>query len=150
MMPKPKDILPLKGYSQLLFGEDIDQIVQKIGEADQIDQIEGAEPGSMVLHYNNPEMALFFEGYGSSILAFIETTDNEATLFGKQVFKLRKDEIIALMAANGYDEVDSSKENGGELLSFDLAMIDFYFIKNELNAVSWGVILNDNGAILHL
>jgi hypothetical protein len=93
---------------------------------------------------------LFFEGYGSSILAFIETTDNEATLFGKQVFKLRKDEIIALMAANGYDEVDSSKENGGELLSFDLAMIDFYFIKNELNAVSWGVILNDNGAILHL
>ncbi len=150
MIPTPKDILPLKGYSELLFGENIDQIVQKIGEADQLDQIEGAEPGSMVLHYSDPEMALFFEGYGASILAYIETSDAEALLFGKKVFKLQKDEIITLMASNGYDEFDSSNEDGGELLSYDLAMIDFYFVKNELDAVSWGVILDDSGAILHI
>jgi len=150
MVPKPKEILPLKGYSELLFGENVDQIVQKLGEADQLDQIEGAEPGSMVLHYDNPEMALFFEGYGSSILAYIETCDKEALLFGKQLFKLQKADLIALIAVNGYDDFDRSKEDGGELLSYDLAMIDFYFIKDELNAVSWGVILDESGAILHI
>jgi len=150
MKYKPTDILPLKGYGELLFGESIDLTIQKTGEADQMDQIDGAEPGSMVLSYNHPEMVLFFEGYGTSVLAYIETRDPEALLFGKQVFLLNKSAIIDLMAANGFEEYDVDHDEGNELITYDLAMIDFSFYKDRLLAVSWGVLLDEQGAILHI
>jgi len=150
MKSTPTTILPLKGYSDLLFGERIEVIIQKLGEADQLDQIEGAEPGSLVLHYNQPEMSLFFEGYDSSILAFIETRDKQTQLFDQEIFKLNKDEIIELMAANGHSEYEKTIEEGDELISFDFLMIDFYFDKDQLIAVSWGVLLDEQGSVFHL
>ncbi|HOI32712.1 MAG: hypothetical protein PHG67_11275 [Bacteroidales bacterium] len=150
MKYKPTDILPLKGYGELLFGESIDLIIQKTGEADQMDQIEGAEAGSMVLSYNQPEMALFFEGYGTSILAYIETRDKEALLFGKQIFLLNKSAIINLMAVGGYDEYVIDYEDGNQVLTYDIAMIDFYFDKDQLLAVSWGVLLDERGEVLNI
>lgn len=150
MKSTPVTIIPLKGYGDLLFGESIEIIIQKLGEADQLDQIEGAEPGSLVLHYNQPEMSLFFEGYDSSILAFIETRDKHAQLFGQEVFQLNKAEILELMAANGHSEYEKSMEEGDELISFDFLMIDFYFDNDHLIAISWGVLLDEQGRVFHL
>jgi len=83
-------------------------------------------------------------------LAYIETRDPEALLFGKQVFLLNKSAIIDLMAANGFEEYDVDHDEGNELITYDLAMIDFSFDKDRLLAISWGVLLDEQGAILHI
>jgi len=140
-------ILPLKGLDHLQFGQSIDQILQDFGDADQIDQIEETEFETLVLHYNEDKLALFFEDYGTSRLACIETQNEESVLFGEKVFKLKKDAIIALMLKNGYTEIETEEEEGEERLSFEDAMTDFFFDADQLIAINWGVIINEFGEV---
>jgi len=140
-------ILPLKGLGNLSFGQTIDQITQELGEADELEQLEEPDFESVVLNYHSDQFSLFFEGLGISHLAYIQTQNKDAMLYGAEVFKLSKKEIDALMAKNGFTKTDSDKEEGEERLTFEEAMVDFFFEKEKLIAISWGVLLDREGNI---
>lgn len=140
-------ILPLKGIGNLSFGQSIDKITRELGEADELEQLEDPDFETLVLNYHPGQFSLFFGGLGMTYLAYIETQNKAAKLYDVEVFKLSKKEIITLMAKHGFTEMDSDKEEGEERLTFEEAMIDFFFEKEKLIAVSWGVLLNDAGEI---
>ncbi len=143
-------IEPLKGFGDLKFGQTIEKTVKEFGEAEQVEQIDEEDFDSVVMHYWEKGVSIFFEGISKSVISCFETDNTEATLFGKAVFEMDKNAIIKLMKSNGYKEYELELEEGENRLTFEDGMIDFFFQNEELIAVSWGVLVNKQGEIEHL
>ena len=144
------EIKPLEGFGALEFGAAPEEVFEYLGQPDEDEVFEDDEEGSTtVYHFWDMAVSAFFEDEEEPGLINIETDNEEATLFGQLVFTLKEDEIIKLMKANGFSEIDTeimeSEESENEKrVSFDDAMIDFFFEDDKLSAVSWGVFLEDS------
>lgn len=143
------EIKPLEGFGALEFGASPEEVFKLLGQPDEDEVFEDDEEGSTtVYHFWDLQVSAFFENEEEPGLINIETDNPEATLFGKKVFTLKEDELIKLMEANGFNEIDtevmeSEDAENEKRVSFDDAMIDFFFEDNVLSAVSWGVFLED-------
>ena len=82
------------------------------------------------------------------MVACFETENKAATLYGKKVFELEKGEVINLMKANGFKELEEENEDDELRVSFEDALIDFFFEDETLTAVSWGVLVDEQGDII--
>jgi len=140
-------IEPLIGFGSLRFGQTIEKTVEDLGEAEQVEQIDEEEFDSIVMHYWEKGVSIFFEGVSKSVISCFETDNTDALLYGKPVFELDKNSIIQLMQEHGYSEFEIETEEGENRLTFEDGMIDFYFDTSELIAVSWGVLVNKEGEI---
>lgn len=143
------EINPKIGLGELKFGETSEKIISYLGEAEEIEDIEDDDEfNTVILNYSNQGILAFFEGVEKSVLSCIETENENVSLFGKKIFEMNEAAIIELMKGNGYNEIETSVDEDGEKrLSFDDAMMDFFFIDDELFAVNWGVLVNDQGEI---
>jgi len=143
------EIKPLEGFGALEFGASPEEVFGYLGQPDEDEVFEDDDEGSTtVYHFWDLQVSAFFENEEEPGLINIETDNPEATLFGKKVFSLKEDELIKLMEANGFNEIDtevmeSEDAENEKRVSFDDAMIDFFFEDNVLSAVSWGVFLED-------
>lgn len=134
-----QDIYIHKGLGNLLFQMPVEEVVTLLGNADDVENIDNAadEP-TTVIHYNDLGLTLFFEGENPS-LACIDTCNEEATLFGTDIFNLDERSIVKLMVQNNYTEQDADQEDWGERrISFPEANIDFYFDEGELVSIILG------------
>ena len=139
---------PLKGYGSLKFGQTIQEVVALLGDAEEIDEIDEDDMmNTVILHYWELGISVFFEGIEKSVVSCIETDNMDAELFGVKVFDIGKDETIDLMKANGFTDYELELEEGENRLSFEEGLIDFFYADDELIAVSWGVLINENGEI---
>ena len=132
-----KDIRPKQGYGPLAFDMAVEQVVELLGKADEVECIDNAadEP-TTVLHYEG--LTLFCEGE-NPVLSCIDISDDDATLFGRSVFDLDEQQIVRLMVDNNYFEQDADNEDWGERrISFGEGNIDFYFDEGELMSVIIG------------
>lgn len=143
------EIIPLVGFGELKFGQDIAEIMKQIGQPDETDEINNDDEFEAVAcNYWEKGFTLFFEGQDRSTFSYIETDNQNATLFGKKVFTLNEKAIIEVMNHNGYKIIDVEDESWGEKrLSFDEGLIDFYFDNETLISVSWGIFLTEDGKI---
>lgn len=141
----------LDGLENLKFGESPEKVENALGKPDEVEDIgdEGDEDLSTILwNYDNYGLTVFFEGKNNHVLSCFETDNEETTLFGKKIFPMSEAEIIALMKENGLTQIDSDEEEWGEKrVSFDEALIDFYFQNEKLVTVNWGVFVNEDGEI---
>jgi hypothetical protein len=139
------EIKPLNGFGDLLFGKEIKEVTEFLGEPDAIEEVnEEGFTGTTICFYEKIGLTAFFEGLASPKLAIIEVRDTSSTLFGKKVFGMSESEITTLMRSNGFHEEEKEKEEWGEeRLSFHDALIDFYFENGELLLVNWGVMIED-------
>ncbi|NOU46636.1 MAG: hypothetical protein HOO86_06200 [Bacteroidales bacterium] len=139
---------PLKGYGSLKFGQTIQEVVALLGDAEEIDEIDEDDMmNTVILHYWELGISVFFEGIEKSVVSCIETDNMDAELFGVKVFDIGKEEAIELMKANGFTDYELELEEGENRLSFEEGLIDFFYADDELIAVSWGVLINENGEI---
>jgi hypothetical protein len=108
------------------------------------------ETGNRSVFYQYDSLAtnIYFEGITKSVVACFETENKEATLYGKKVFDLKKDEVVKLMKANGFKDLEEETEEGELRVSFEDALIDFFFEGDKMTAVSWGVLVDDQGEII--
>lgn len=145
------DIKPKIGFGEIEFGFTIEQTINIIGKAEEVEDIQDEEDfNTVIMNYWKNGYSVFVEGRGAekSIVSCFETDNEEANLFGKKVFNLKEEEIIMLMKSNGFKEIDTETEENEEYrLSFEDAMIDFFFEDKELIAVNWGVLVNEHGEI---
>ena len=144
------EIVPKIGFGELKFGNTIEEILAFVGEAEEVEDIQEEEFNTVIMNYWEKGFSVFIEGNGAerSIASCFETDNRTATLFGKKVFELKESEIIDLMKANGFKEIDTETEESGEYrLSFEDGLIDFFFEDKELLAVNWGVLVNEQGEI---
>ena len=137
-------IEPLKGYGDIKFGMSIDEVVSVLGtpsnheELDPI--IEGNESSSILYDYDDLAASICFEGTDKMLVSSISTINEDATLFGENIYDMNRNQVIELMKKNGYKEYDEEEQEGDTCLIYDELMLDFYFNEGELIDVVWGVI----------
>jgi hypothetical protein len=142
------EIKPKDGFGELKFGETIEHVLDQLGEAEEIETIEDEDEfNTTILNYWEIGVSIFFEGVEKSVISCFETDIPETILFGKKVFEMDENQLIALMTENGFEVAEIEEESGERRLSYDDALIDFFYQEGELLAVNWGVLVNDQGEI---
>ena len=144
-------IEPLKGFGEIPFGMSLDEAVKLLGSPnfyEELSDMEETGNRSIFYEYDDIETNIYFEGITKSVVACFETENPDAVLYGTKVMELNRAEIIELMHENGFKELEEEDEDGEHRVSFEDAMIDFFFIGEEMTAVSWGVLVDDQGNII--
>ena len=150
-MMKDFTIEPLKGYGEIPFGMTLDEAAKILGMPDFYEELSDMEEtGNRSIYYEYEELEtnIYFEGVTKSVVACFETENMEATLYGEPIFDLTKEEIIDLMKKHGFKELEEEKEDEERRVSFEDAMIDFFFDEDGMAAVSWGVLVDEQGDII--
>ena len=144
-------IQPLKGYGEIPFGMTLDETVKVLGMPEFYEELSDMEETgnrSIYYEYDAIKTNIYFEGVTKSVVACFETENEAATLYGKKVFDLKKADVIKLMKENGFKELEEEPEDGELRVSFEDAMIDFFFADDKMTAVSWGVLVDEQGDII--
>ena len=144
-------IQPLKGYGEIPFGMTLDDTVKLLNMPDFYEELSDMEETgnrSIFYEYQEIQTNIYFEGITKSVVACFETENKAAMLYGKKVFELEKGEVINLMKANGFKELEEENEDDELRVSFEDALIDFFFEDETLTAVSWGVLVDEQGDII--
>ena len=120
-----------KGIGNLMFDMTLDKVKQILGEPTEMETIDnGMEEETLVLHYDDQNLTLFFEGE-TKLLNCIDTDNEDTVLFGQKIYALTEKEIAQLMIANNYFAEDIETESWGERrVTFIEGNIDFFFEKN--------------------
>ncbi len=150
-MMKDFTIKPLEGFGEIPFGMTLDETVKMLNMPDfyeELSEMEETGNRSIFYEYDELETNIYFEGVTKSVVACFETENMEATLYGEPVFDLTKEEVIDLMKAHGFKELEEETEDEELRVSFEDAMIDFFFDEDGLTAVSWGVLVDEQGDII--
>ena len=144
-------IVPLKGYGEIPFGMSLDETVKLLNMPDfyeELNDMEETGNRSIYYEYDALQTNIYFEGVTKSVVACFETENEAATLFGQKVFDLKKDDAVKLMKANGFKDLTEEEEDGELRVSFEDAMVDFFFEGDTMTAVSWGVLVDEQGEII--
>ncbi|MBO7083551.1 MAG: hypothetical protein J6W30_06875 [Bacteroidales bacterium] len=144
-------IEPLKGFGEIPFGMSLDEAVKLLGSPnfyEELSDMEETGNRSIFYEYDDIETNIYFEGITKSVVACFETENHDAVLFSTKVMELNRAEVIELMHENGFKELEEEDEDGEHRVSFEDAMIDFFFNGDEMTAVSWGVLVDDQGNII--
>jgi hypothetical protein len=146
------DIVPKKGFGEIHFGDSSEKVITYLGEPEDVDNIEDVDGfNTVVLFYYEPGITVFFEGREKSVVACIESENSESRMFGKTIFDMTQEDIISLMTEKGFEVAEIEMETTGERrVSYDDAMIDFFFLDGDLVFVNWGVLVNEKGEIEEL
>lgn len=132
------DIKIKQGIGEITFDMPVEKVVEILGQPSQVETMDNAtDETTTVLRYEET-LTLFFEGE-NPILSCIDITNEEATLFGKEIFDLVEKDIVKLMVENNYHEQDVDNEEWGERrVTFNEGNIDFYLEDDELMSVIIG------------
>lgn len=128
-----------KGIGDLMFDMTLEEVKQILGEPTEMETIDnGMEEETLVLHYDDQSLTLFFEGE-TKLLNCIDTDNEDTVLFGQNIYTLTEKEITQLMIANNYFAEDIETESWGERrVTFIEGNIDFFFENDELMSVVFG------------
>lgn len=144
------EIRPKEGFGEINFTATDQEVIARMGEPDDTEVVDDEEdaPSVLLWDYEQPRVYFFFEGESVSRLTACETDNPEARLFGKKVFDMSRQEISALMKSHDFVNQETDYEDGGEVrVSFDDALVDFYFKNDRLVSVNWGVVINEKGDV---
>lgn len=128
-----------KGIGDLTFGMPVEEVVNLMGTADEVENIDNAaDESTTVLRYNEEGLTLFCEGENPT-LACIDVSNEDCTLFGETIFDLEERNLVDLMVKNNFTEQDVDEEDWGERrVTFNEGNIDFYFDNGELISIILG------------
>lgn len=127
-----------QGYGDILFDMPVEEVVALLGNPSEVESIDNAEGESTTVLRYDEKLTLFFEGENPT-LACIDIYDEEALLFGQEIFDLNEKELVQLMVANKYFEQDVENEDWGERrVTFGEGNIDFFFEDDEMVSIIIG------------
>ena len=144
-------IEPLKGFGEIPFGMSLDDAVKQLGSPnfyEELNDMEEIGNRSIFYEYDDLKTNIYFEGITKSVAACFETENHDAVLYSTKVFELTRAEVKELMRENGFVELEEEDEDGEHRISFEDAMIDFFFDGEVMKAVYWGVLVDDQGNII--
>ena len=143
------EIVPKIGFGQINFGDTSEKVIGLLGQPEDVENIEDVDEfNTVILYYWERGVTIFFEGFEKSVVSCFETENSDAMMYGQQIFSMKEKEIIDLMASKGFEVAEIEKDLSGEkVVSYDDAMIDFFFMDDDLVAVNWGVLVNEKGEV---
>ena len=143
------EIKPKEGYGELNFGETTEEVIAFLGDAEEVEDIaDDEEFNTVILNYWEKGISIFMEGVEKSVVACFETDNPNSSMYGKKLFEMKEKAITDLMGTKGFEIAETEMEEEDiKRVSYDDAMIDFFFEDDELVAVNWGVLVNEKGEI---
>jgi hypothetical protein len=142
------EIKPKIGLGELNFGDVPSKVTQVLGPPQDAEEISSDDILKTTIMSYDVGIAVFLEGLIEPVVSHFDLDNENATLFGNKIFNMSEDEVLQLMLKNGYKELEKDTEEWGETrLSFEDAYIDFYFKKDRLSGVSWGILINEDGSV---
>ena len=149
MNEKDLEIIPKAGYGKINFGDTSERVIKLLGQPEDVENIEDEDVfNTVILYYWDQKVTVFFEGREKSVVSCFETENTSSTLYGKPVFTLNESQIRKLMKEKGFQPAEEEIEITGEKrISYDDAMIDFFFQDDKLTAVNWGVLIGESGEV---
>lgn len=145
------ELKPGIGFESLRFGEPSSAAKNLFGEPDEAETLEGMDDGGdcVVWHYWDKGFSLFFEAEKNSLFTSVEIDNPEATLWGERIFQMSEEKLIAFFKSKGFSDIETENHEWGEKrISFDDALIDFYFEKGKMKSVNFGIILGDDDVLI--
>lgn len=140
------DVKPKDGLGAIKFGDYTKQVMGLVGDPDSVEEISTDDDLKTTILSFSDGITVFLEGLLDPKVSHFDVYNKEATLFGERIFNMKEPEIVKLMNSKGYSELEKEDEEWGETrLTFDDALMDFYFIEGDLVAVNWGVIVDSDG-----
>jgi len=130
----------LKGFCDLLFGDNSQRAITFFGEPNEIEELVDELLGekSTVYHYWDNGFSLFFKNNENKGLHCVEVDNIEAVLLGQKVFLLKEEEIKTLFKTNSFKLSETEQHPWGERrLSYDEAFVDLYFEKGKLVSINF-------------
>ncbi len=140
-------IKPLVGFGTLKFGANKEKVKEYFGEPQEVEALPGeaGESDAEVWNYWDLGHSVFFEADSDDRCTCFESDNDEVRLFGKDIFVMSEAQLIKLMKDNGFEKNEIEDEEWGERrISFDEAVMDFYFEDENLISVSWGVYVKED------
>lgn len=143
------EIKPKEGLSKLKFYITMNDVSKHLGEAEEIESIdEGENNKTVIWHYWDKGISLFFDVNHNNIFTCAEVDNEQATLWGNKIFEYNEEQVIQLCKSKGFKEIDMEQDVSGEKrVSFDDALIDFYFENDTLISINYGVLIDDDKAV---
>lgn len=144
-------IEPLKGFGEIPFGMSLDDAVKVLGSPNYYEELSDMEETgnrSISYDYDDLDTTIVFEGITKSVVAYFETENPDSVLYGTKVFELSRAEIKELMRENGFSALEEEDEDGEHRISFEDALIDFFFNGEVMHAITWGVLVDEQGNII--
>ena len=132
----------MKGLGNLKFGASAIEALAYYGEPAEKEELfdDLLNEKSIVYHYWEKGFSLFFKDDEIKTFTCAEVDDEEALLFGKEVFGMNEKQVIDLFFENGYKLSETEQHAWGEKrLSFDDAFADLYFEKGKLISINFCV-----------
>ncbi len=128
------ELNPLKGLNNLSFGASMAESELYFGKPDSIEKIDELEDyKSIVWHYLEHGFSLFFDERNLNTFSCVEVDDDKSLLWGKPVFKMSEKEIMNMFEDRNFVKIDLEEHEWGERrVSYDDAMVDLYFEKEQL------------------
>ncbi len=141
------EVKPKQGLGPLKFGALLNEAKIIFGEPDETENLldDILNSNAFIMHYWEKGYSLFFDANSNYAFTSVEIENEETVLFGEAIFDLNETQIIELFDKNGYKLTDSETHNWGEKrISFDDALVDFYFEKGKLISINFGIVNDDN------
>jgi hypothetical protein len=146
------EIKPRSGINNLAFGTSTQEAEGQFGKPDETEQMEGvADTFSLVWHFWEKGFSLFFDIQQGNKFSCVEIDHPESLLWGKKIFRLSETELKDFFTLKGFKLIDVEDHEWGERrISFDDALIDFYFEKGKMISINYGISLGGEERMLIL
>jgi hypothetical protein len=150
MSSNPLEIKPRKGINGLHFGTGCTEAEDYFGKPEETEELEGVDNSkSLVWHFWEKGFSLFFDSQHGNRFSCVEIDDPESLLWGKKIFLMTEAELKAFFTANGFTQIDTEDHEWGERrVSFDDALIDFYFEKGEMTSINYGIAFGEEHMLI--
>lgn len=128
------ELKPMQGLNLLHFGATMAEAEYYFGKPDTVENIDELEDyKSIVWHYLEQGFSLFFDDRNLNTFSCVEVDNDKSILWGKSVFKLSEKEIKNMFKDKNFVKIDFEEHEWGERrVSYDDAMVDLYFEKEQL------------------
>jgi len=150
-----KDIIIGVGLGPIKFGITRDELIEIIGEPDEIDEFsysETEEDMTESWHYDELEMSVSFDEEQDWRLSNIAVSSEDYEFKGEFLIGMGREELLAKLSEMNLGELEivdySNEENPDhKLISFDDYGINFWLENGELDEIQWSPLINDDDTI---
>ncbi len=123
-----KEIKPCEGVGEIKFGMTRDELIQAIGEPDEVHEMEFDGEKSETWHYDYLELSVSFEANDNWKLTVISVSSEDFTLKGEKLIGMDMDAILTKLKDLGAVRIDLEEEDlGQELIIVEDLHLNFWF-----------------------
>lgn len=136
----------MKSFGGLTFGVTTTEAELFFGPPEETEKLEAIDGSvSLVWHYWRKGFTLFFDQDDGGRFTCVEVDNTvKLSLWDRPVFELNEAQLKKLFLAKGFSVVDEERQEWGEKrISFDDAMVDFYFENDKIVSINFGVVMAD-------